>query len=330
VQSAIPTKISLDADASCTIVRAAMRTILVVVAIAACNNHGSGPGKDDDAPPSIVDTPATTGNYDTDGPIAYTVTPEQINGVNATLYMPSSPGKHPLVAISCGTQQTAAGYAPYGKRLASYGIAAIIEDDPGVLTNTGDITPNDAYVVSTWVPANIADSIDLTKVGLAGHSRGGAVSLLLAEHELAGKVVAWFGLDPVDNEFGQAPKEYARSDLAKIGIPTAFLGAGVTSNCAPAADSYEMLYPRAPSPSVLIVGVGAGHTQLEAADGCTQCSICSPAGTADPNVVLAYADRYFTAFFARELLGDASVGPAFAGALGPADVSAGRVTIMSK
>jgi hypothetical protein len=310
-----------------------MRTFWAV-ALAACG-HTSHSTPSADASADATDAPPAAGNtYDSDGPIAYTVTPETIsNGtttVDATLYMPSSPGKHPLVALSCGSQQTAAGYASYGKRLASWGIAAIMENDAGVLTNTGDITPIDAYVVSTWIPANLADQVDLTKIGLAGHSRGGAVSLLIAEHELAGKVVAWFGLDPVDNEFGQAPRQYARTDLAALAIPTAFLGASVVSNCAPTADSYEMLYPRAPSPSVLIVGIGAGHIELESADACTDCTICSPNGTADPAVVLAYADRYLTAFFARELLGDASVGPAFAGALGPADVAAGRVTIDSK
>jgi hypothetical protein len=249
--------------------------------------------------------------------------------IHVTVYMPSTPGKHPFVSLSCGTQQTAAGYDTYGKRLASYGIAFVAADDPGILTNTSDILPNSIYIAGTWMPATYPDQVDTTKVGLAGHSRGGAVSLLTAEH-MPGQITAWFGLDPVDNEFGQNPREYARTNLASIGIPTAYLGAGVTSNCAPVADSYEMLYPKSPSPSVLVVGINAGHTQLETASGCTACTICSPSGTADSNVVLAYATRYLTAFFARELLGDASVGAAFDGAGGPGDVAAQRVTIMSK
>ena len=83
----------------------------------------------------------------------------------------------------------------------------------------------------------------------------------------------------------------------------------MTSNCAPVADSYPTLYPLSPTPSVLIVGEGAGHTQLEPANACTLCSVCSPSGTADSNVVLAYATRYSTAFFARELLGDTPSAP---------------------
>jgi hypothetical protein len=91
-----------------------------------------------------------------------------------------------------------------------------------------------------------------------------------------------------------------------------------------------MLFPKTPSPSVLIVGEGAGHTQFELASACTACGICSPAGTANPNQVLAYALKYFTAFFARELLGDASVGDAFQGAGGAADEASGLVTITKK
>lgn len=248
--------------------------------------------------------------------------------MNVTYYMPSSPGMHPAVSLSCGTSQTAAGYAPYGERLASYGIAAFFTDDAGVLVNTGDIVPNAMYLVDTWIPTTFAGSIDTSKIGLAGHSRGGAVSLLAAEM-LKGKVAAWFGLDPVDNEFLMAPAEYARTDIGDIGIPTAYLGASVVSNCAPAADSWEILYPASPSPSVLLVGQGAGHTQLELMSACTACNICSPSGTANDDVVLAYAVRYFTAFFARELLGDSSVGATFDGAGAQQDIAAGNITVMS-
>jgi hypothetical protein len=288
------------------------------------------PGTPAPAPPP---PPPPGGTYDQDGTTPYDTTTMSVTGASkafdVTVWMPKTAGPHPVVSFSCGTNQTAAGYAPYAKRLASYGIASVLRDDPGVLTNTGDIWPDSVYVVSTWMPTALAGKVDLTKVGLSGHSRGGGVSLLVAEN-LKGKVAAWFGLDPVDNEFGQAPREYARTNMASIGIPTAFLGAGVTSNCAPTADSYSMLYPKSPSPSVLIVGTGAGHTQLEPADACSLCNICSPNGTADSKVVLAYAVRYLTAFFARELLGDKSVGPTFAGVGSAADVAASRVTISSK
>jgi hypothetical protein len=289
-----------------------------------------GTGDDDAA----VDTPPGSNAYDSDGTIAYTTMVEHLSNAgrsfDVTVYMPSTPEPHPVVGLACGSQQTADGYVPYGKRLASYGIAAVIANDAGALTNTIDVLTNFTYTMNTWMPSALAGQVDTTKLGLAGHSRGGAVSLLAAERDLKGTVVAWFGLDPVDNEFGMTPGAFARDTLPMIGIPTTYLGASVTSNCAPTADSYPMLYPKSPSPSVLIVGVGAGHTQLEDPAGCSVCTICSPSGTADGNVVLAYSVRYFTAFFARELLGDSSVGETFDGAGGPSDSTAGRVMIMSK
>jgi hypothetical protein len=36
------------------------------------------------------------------------------------IYLPGTTGPHPVVSRSPGLQQTAAGYAPYGQRLASW------------------------------------------------------------------------------------------------------------------------------------------------------------------------------------------------------------------
>ncbi len=284
--------------------------------------------------PASDAAPVAAGNYGSDGPVPYTTKTESVTGpngsFNVTVYMPTSPGPHPVVSFSCGSTQTAAGYVPYGKRLASHGIAMVLRDDPGALTATTDILPGTEYVVTTWLPATYGTAVDMSRVGLGGHSRGGGVSLLAAGRGLKGKVAAWFGLDPVDNQFLIAPGLYARTKLAEVGIPTAYLGAEVESNCAPAADSYPMLFPKSPSPSTLIVGKGAGHTQLEVPEACTACSICSPSGTRPNDVVLAYSVRYFAAFFARELLHDSAVGPRFEGAGGTADLASGLVTITVK
>ena len=282
-----------------------------------------------DAPPDPRDA-GPAARYGADGPIPYTTMSTTVtNGgdsFDVTVYLPTGPGPFPAVSFSCGSTQSAAGYLPYAERLASHGIAMFLTDDAGVFTNTADIVPNAVYLVETWIPESFP-TIDTARIGLGGHSRGGAVSLLAAEHGLRGRVVAWFGLDPVDNQFLMAPREYARTDLPMIGIPTGFLGAEIGGNCAPAADSYPTLAPLAPDPTVLIVGLGAAHTDFEVPAACTACDACSPDGTVDPAVVLAYAVRYFTAFFARELLGDAAVGPRFEGAGGPEDIAAGLITV---
>lgn len=286
------------------------------------------------------DDASSPSKYDADGPGTYaTSTASVTNGASTftlSLYVPSSAGLHPVVSVNPGLQQPATGYTSYAKRLASYGVVVLLRDDPGFLTQTPGVVSDLTYLVATWLPAQaaadaggaLAGKVDLTKVALLGHSRGGQATLLAAENGLKGKVVAWFGLDPVDSSV--LNNTQARTNLAQIGIPTGFLGATVSSSCSPAADNYEVLYAAAPSPSVVVKGVGAGHTQVEDPAGCVACNLCSPAGTADGAAVLAYSVRYATAFFARELLGDASVGTAFQGAGAAADVAAGRVQIASK
>jgi hypothetical protein len=281
------------------------------------------------------------GRYDRDGAETYSTSTASVTNTprtfTVTVYTPSSAGPHAVVTINPGLAQPAAGYAPYAKRLASHGFVVLLRDDPGPLTSTTDVESDLVYTVDVWLRAQagadaggaLSGKVDMTRVGLAGHSRGGKTSLLAAERGLKGKVKAWFGLDPVDSNAASGGAQ-ARDFLATIGIPTGYLGASVTSTCSPAADNYAVLYAANPSPSVLITGVGAGHTQLQDPGACVACGLCTPAGTADTAVVLAYAVRYLTAFFARELLGDASVGVAFQGAGAPNDVAAGRVTVASK
>jgi hypothetical protein len=64
-------------------------------------------------------------------------------------------------------------------------------------------------------------------------------------------------------------------------------------------------------------------------NNCSLCSLCT-AGTASQTLVESTAVRYLTAYFARQLLGDASVGATFAGAGASEDVAAGTVQIESK
>jgi hypothetical protein len=282
--------------------------------------------------------------YGQNGPIAFTTSSAMVqNGADSfteNIYLPSSVGPHPVVSLTPGLQQTSAAYAPYAQRLASYGIVVLMRDDPGLLAQSQVIAADLGYVVGTWLPARNADAssvlhgaVDLTKVGLTGHSRGGQASLLAAEGSLKGHVVAWFGIDPDDpgtiDGFVESTM-LAATNLGTIGIPTTFLGGQVATFCTPASINYQILYAAAPSPAVVITAINASHTEFEVQSACMACGLCTPMGSANPQVVLDYAVRYLTAFFARELLGDASVGTLFQGAGAPADQAAGLVQVASK
>jgi dienelactone hydrolase len=293
-----------------------------------------------------VDATSTDGRYGAAGPAtvttaSLTVTPATGSPFSITAYVPSTAGPRPVVVLSSGFVQSALAYAPYGQRLASWGMVAILRDNPGVNEPAAGIASDVGFLVTTWLAAQDADAssllagrVDVTRIGLAGHSEGGQVSLLAAEGPAFGKVKGVFGLDPVDSASDGGV--LARGGIATLGVPIAFIGETTDSTggvdgmpCAPAADNYEVLYGDAASPAVAITAIGADHTMFEDPTHCMFCVVCT-AGTAKAAEVLAFSVRYMTAFFARELQGDATVGATFQGAGSGADVSAGLITLLAK
>jgi dienelactone hydrolase len=286
-------------------------------------------------------TASGPGPYGSDGPHTVTTVTLQVPAPNGTFstiaYVPSGSGPFPVVILSSGFFQPAAAYAPYATRLGSWGVLTFLRDDPNLGEGTPAIAADVSYMVTTWLAATngassgpLAGKIDASNVGLAGHSRGGQIALLAAEGGAHGQIKGVFGLDPVDQSMGSDPE--ARTTIATIGVPLAFIGETTdsgASSCAPAADNYQVLYGAAASPAVAITALGADHTMFEDPGSCFSCTLCT-AGTASQPKVLAYSVRYLTAFFARQLLGDTAVGSAFTGAGATQDVASGVIQIVSK
>jgi dienelactone hydrolase len=289
---------------------------------------------------SAGDASSGLGPYASSGPYSVSIATLQVPSPNGTFtttaYVPSATGPEPVVILSSGFFQNGVAYAPYADRLASWGIVTFLRDDPNLGESTPNIVSDVGYEVSTWLATTNGDSasalhgkIDLTRIGLAGHSRGGQVALLAGEG-LVGKIQGVFGLDPVDTSMSGDPE--ARTTLASIGVPLAFIGEttdSADSGCAPGPDDYLVLYQAAASPAVEITAVGADHTMFEDPANCSFCTLCTK-GTANQATVLATAVRYMTAFFARQLQGDTSVGAAFVGAGIDQDVDGGIVSVESK
>ena len=285
------------------------------------------------------DTP--TGPYAVPGSAAVTMTllTASLGGEEYTItaYVPSTAGARPVVVVCPGYAQPGVAYAPYAERLASYGILVLLRDDPGSFTSSPAAADQLTDEIATWLPAQsaggpLAGKLDLTKVGLLGHERGGQIALMAATGGLAGKVVAYFGLDPVDSMANGAT---VRAAVPSLAAPSVFMGetadeaavAGSTA-CAPAADDYQVLFAAAPSPSLQLTANGAALFDFEAAASAVGAADCQ-SGTADPQKVLAMAVTLSTGFFARELLGD-PVGANLDGASAETYIASGQLARVAK
>ncbi len=305
--------------------------------------------------------------YDADGRHTVRIETLSVPSVNGsfatTAFIPSGRGPFPVVILSSGFLQKGDAYAPYARRLASWGIITLLRDDPTILSDLGQtvdlmesrpdrirkstladqtnatgatnrIASDLLYEFEWLVGAASSDPasplyrmVDRDHIGLAGHSYGGQAALLAGEH-LHERIKGVFALDPVDLPFGPQ----ARDNLAAIGVPVVFLGETADSSfasCAPSWSNYQMLYRYAASGAVMMTAVGADHTMFEDPANCSLCWLCSK-GAANGTEVLAYSVRYLTAFFARELLKDRRVGNRFEGAGAAEDVNAGRISISMK
>jgi hypothetical protein len=328
---------------------------LLALAWCACH-HGSSSTADLALPADVdaalpadlalaVDLANPANPYASPGPTGYSTTTVTAslagNQYPITIYLPSVAGMRPVVAISPGFQQIGEAYTPYAERLASFGIIVLLRDDPGLFTGSPGAAEELTDEITTFLPAQAMKSggplegkVDLAKVGLLGHSRGGQVSLIAATQGLKGKVAAYFGLDPVDS---MQSGTTVRAALPDLGIPSVYLGETLDGTsplgafgaaCAPTADNYTVLYGQSPSPSLQLTAIGAAHFDFERADKASGASVCQT-GTANPHEVLDMAVALSTGLFARELLAQ-PVGAALDGAGADFYIQTGRLTRSQK
>ncbi len=128
--------------------------------------------------------------------------------INGRLWLPEGNGKHPVVLIVHGNHLmeyfSDGGYEYLGKLLASQGIAAISVDENFFNYSVWSGIPNDDMKMRAWLllkhlqelqrldaqPDNpLSGRLDLSKVGLIGHSRGGQAVAMAADAD------RWFAED---------------------------------------------------------------------------------------------------------------------------------------
>ncbi len=166
-----------------------------------------------------------------------------------------------------------------------------------------------AAQVLNWLPTGLTATLGYTpattRLGLAGHSRGGKVAwLVLVADPSRAQAIA--GVDPVDGMGGPFGNQ-ARvvQGPFTFTLPALVIGTGLGGSCAPAGDNHEQFYAASRSPACHVVIPEAGHADmLDEATAMTASSVCP--GGPDRAAVRRTTAGLLVAFFRGSLQGDAS------------------------
>ncbi len=289
---------------------------------------GDGADAGDDASPPDS-TPVTT-DPALDGPHAVTVTTATIPGATGGRRLPSSifataaPAPRPLVVISPGFQLDREQYTSYARHLATWGFVVVLTDYAG---GAHPALAADVPAVIDWAIAEVALGVDATRIGLAGHSLGGRISVLAAAQDArVGAIVAW---DPVDAARPSAAPELVTSltaPLAVIGETTNASGGVGDRPCAPGAENFAQFYAAAPSPALAVTVANADHMDWVDDPTCFFCGFCT-AGTASNEVARTVSRRVDVAWFRRHLFADTAMDRWLAN---PPELATGAVSIQQR
>jgi len=121
----------------------------------------------------------------------------------------------------------AAGFAVVSYNASHNGVSArpgdpearfeIIDDDEAFERNTHGLEWEDLALVRAWTVAGCAGQLEVERLGLYGHSRGGGIALLSAAQDPPDALVIWAPIDDVDR-IDAATKEVWRR-AGRLPIP---------------------------------------------------------------------------------------------------------------
>lgn len=272
------------------------------------------------------------------------------NTLPVTLYLPDGAGPFPVIVFTHGFGLSPSLYESYGVHLASWGYVVVMPELPGsmMVPKPHRELKEILRALLDWIDAEgpnpggpFGGRAAPALLGLAGHSMGGKISLLVSTEDV--RPLAVFGVDPVDaagGPFGGDPVDYPSVTpelMPQITVPLGLLGETVNADggalgqaCAPAADNFAQYYQHATSPALEIEVLGANHMSFLDDPNCgLSCTMC-PAGTDDPATTRLVTRRYMTAFFNVFVGADLDYRPYLDGGLIAADVTAGLITTQHK
>lgn len=201
------------------------------------------------------------------------------NPVPVEIYAPARDGRYAVVVFQHGFLIDATDYSTLLRHIAGHGFVVVAPQmyTPEVLPVGQPTTQEEAATAARmidWLAEYLATvagvEVDLRRLGIAGHSRGGRVAwLLMTEYDLPALAIA--GVDPVDSGEGTFnPEPPVTGQPLDLGVPSLIIGAGqgaypqVTGGlaCAPPSANYEHFYGASGSPAWLVVGQQGGHIDM--------------------------------------------------------------------
>lgn len=269
------------------------------------------------------------------GPFDVNRSSHSIDGAMLAAFVPATDRPMPLVVFKHGFQLTTANYVVLLERLASHGFVVVgVDTGGGVFGGPTNADERDASIATLdWALAEapFVALVDAARVGVAGHSRGGKVAMMVAAAD--DRVGATLLLDPVNGCGPGAPYSAACPDVASgeiAGAVATALGVmGETNNasggfmpCAPADQNYQTIYDAAGASSWAVAWTftGADHMDFTDDGGGFAGSFC-PDGPGDDEVIRQDVRRLAVAFFRRHLEGEDAMDAWLTGASVPAGIT---------
>lgn len=175
----------------------------------------------------------------------------------------------PLLVLSAGFLLASGLYRSYAEDLASWGLAVALYDIPELLDDAAMVTNLGAIIDTVTSDPRIRPHVDARSgVLLAGHSRGGKLSVLAAASDPRVRGVAL--LDPVDNTpmtpsgpgYPSALPAMRIACGAPRSLPCLIVGAALNGDVIPADANYKRFITACPGLCWSVDLQGAGHLQF--------------------------------------------------------------------
>jgi pimeloyl-ACP methyl ester carboxylesterase len=261
------------------------------------------------APASTAVSPSSKGPYEVEE--IRTTLVRNGRSIPVVAEVPKGASPMPAMVFLPGFKIDSQSYAQTTKYLASHGFVVIRADPPGgLLSANHEEMSLDASAAIDWAAdakGQLQGKVDITKIGVAGHSMGGKLATMTAIRD--SRVKALFAIDPVNlrdpDVVGSSIKDL-KVPFGLVGETTDAVGPFLRPAVAPKEANYQTFFEgsnNAPWVKEWTLE-GADHFDFVDDGGGALAALTSNGGSADSDKVLQTTRSLLTAFARQHLKGE--------------------------